>query len=167
MRHTIGQLAVVGDQQQAFRFLVEPADCENPFAKLREQVDDARTSRRIVIRADNSSRLVERKVDLALQLNLFAVEFNLLGIRIGTERDVGDDLAIDADSARRDVLFALPPSVDARRREDLRKTLRSKLRCSGVLMLGQSFAGRRIVVAIKFVTEVGGVLKGFGVFLLL
>ncbi len=167
MRHAIGQLAVVGDEQQAFRLFVEPADRENPFAKLWEQVDDSRTPRRIMVRADHSARLVEREVDLALQLDLLAIEFNLLRIRIGPECDIGDDLAIDRDSAGRDVLFALPPSVDSRRRENLREPLRSELRRSGILVLGQSFARRRIVVAIELVTEVGGVLEGFGVFLLL
>lgn len=146
--HAVGQLAVVRDQQQAFGLFVEPADRENPFAKLREQINDSRTPRWIVIRADNPARLVEREVHLALQLDLLAVELNLLRIRIGTERDVGDDLAIDTDSASRDVLLALSPSVDARRRKNFREPLRSKLRRSGILVLGQPLARRRIVVAI-------------------
>ena len=135
MRHAVREFAIIRNQQQAFRFFVEPADRENPFAKLRKQINDARTSRRIVIRADNSARLVEREVNFLLQLDLLAIEFNFLRIRIGPKRDIGDDFAIDGDSAGRHILFALPPRIDSGRRQNFREPLRSKLRRAGILML--------------------------------
>ena len=138
--HAVGEFAVIRDEQQAFRFFVEPADRENPFAELRKQINNARPSRRVVIRADHSARLVEREVDLLVQLDLLAVEFNLLRIRIGPKRDVGDDFAIHSDSTGRHVLFALPPRIDSRRRQNLGQSLRSKLRRPGILMLGRTLA---------------------------
>ena len=130
--HAIRQLAIVRDQQQAFGFFVEPTDRKDSLFELREQVDDSRLARRIEICAEDAARLVEHEIHFAMHLVLLAVEFNLLRVRIGSKRDVGDDLAIHGDSARGDELFALPPSINPRRRQNFRQSLRSKLRWPGV-----------------------------------
>ena len=79
MREPVGQLAVVGDEDQPFARHVEPADAEGARRVGRQQVDDARPAGRIARRADHARRLVDGKVDeLRPACSDFAVDADFL-----------------------------------------------------------------------------------------
>ena len=59
----IGQVAVVGQQQQPLAVLVEPADGVDALADVRHQVDGQRPAGRVVIGAEVAARLVDQPVD--------------------------------------------------------------------------------------------------------
>ena len=60
----VGQLAVVGQQQQALRVGVEPADGEHPRLG-RHEVDDGGPAMGVLGRRDDAGGLVEQVVDEA------------------------------------------------------------------------------------------------------
>ena len=144
----VGQFAVVRDQQQAFRFFVEPADREQPLFELREQVENSRAASRIEVGANDAARLVQHEIHFAMLLEPFAIEFDLLRVRIGAKGQIGNDFAIDGDSAGGNELFALATRVDTSRGENFRQPLRSELRGRGRFTRAFDFGGRRIAVAV-------------------
>jgi hypothetical protein len=63
MGEPVGQLAVVGHEDQSFARYVEPTNAKNPRRVGRKQVGDAWPAGRVARRADDADRLVDGKVD--------------------------------------------------------------------------------------------------------
>ena len=63
MRQPVGQIAVVGHQDQPFAVQVEPADGEQPSVARRHQVDHPGTARRVAVRRDHAVGLVDGVVN--------------------------------------------------------------------------------------------------------
>ena len=86
MRHALGELAVVGEDDQPLGIVVEPADRIEVAgdAGAATQIDDRRPPLRIRPRADDAARLVEQQIALArLRLEPAAVDADLVGVGIG------------------------------------------------------------------------------------
>ena len=79
---------------------VEPADGKDPFLG-RHQIDHARPAAGIVVRRDDADRLVDGEVEPLRLAERLAIDANFLPQRIDAGAQLGDDLAIDLDAARR------------------------------------------------------------------
>jgi len=93
----VGELAVVGQQDQAGRVRVQPADREQAKGAA-DQADDGRASLRIARRRDDARRLVDRVDDASDRVvaNAPAVERDLVA-RLDPARRVEDRLATNPD----------------------------------------------------------------------
>ena len=76
----VGELAVVGDEDQPFARHVEPADAEDARRVGRQHVDDARPAGRVAGRADDALRFVDGEVDRLAFVKDFAVDADLLRV---------------------------------------------------------------------------------------
>jgi hypothetical protein len=74
MGQLVGQLAVVGQEEEADAHLVEPTHGINPLGNLGEKVDDPGTARGVVVGRDVTFRLVDGEVDRPLDLHLLAID---------------------------------------------------------------------------------------------
>ena len=63
MHEPIGQIAVVGEQQQSFAVLVEPAHGVDPLGDLGHQVDGARPAGGVAVGAQVAARFVDEPID--------------------------------------------------------------------------------------------------------
>ena len=97
MGQAVGQVAVVGEHQQALGVDVEPADREDP-GLAGHQVDDGRPALRIGGGGDDAGRLVEQVVDEAGANTTAAPRRRRPGRRPGVDppTELGD-LAVDRD----------------------------------------------------------------------
>ena len=113
----MGQLPVVGDQQQPFAVLIQSPDGEQPLGRLGEQVDHPGTSLGIAVGAEHPGRLVDEVVRPAVNVEPFAIEADILHVGIDAGPQFGDGLTIDGHAARGDVLFATAAGADAGHRQ--------------------------------------------------
>jgi len=102
MRHALGELAVVGEQNQALGIGIQPADgIEVPAdAAARHQIDDGRALLRIRSRAHHAARLEHQQVPARRRLlepAAIDLHFVVLEVRLGPE--LGDHAAVHLDSA--------------------------------------------------------------------
>ena len=108
----VGQLAVVGQQDQARRVRVEPPHRIEPLAAGDER-DDRRPSLRVLGRAHVARGLVERVDDvLALQGGHAAVDRDVVALP-HVARRIADDLAADGDAPGEHELLRGPARGDA------------------------------------------------------
>jgi hypothetical protein len=66
MRETRGEIAVVGQEQQALGLVVEPPDRVDVFTHAAQQIDDRRAPLRIRPRGDVAAGLVEEQIAMML-----------------------------------------------------------------------------------------------------
>jgi hypothetical protein len=130
VRQTIGQLAVIGQEHQPNAHLVEPADRIHALGDLRQQVDDARLSGRVVVGRDVTLRLVDRDVDRFLAMDHLPVEGNLRLARINLGPQLSNDRSVDGNAALENQFLTSPARADACVREDLLKALQTPWRRS-------------------------------------
>ena len=74
----LGQVAVVGQQQQALAVLVEPADGVDALIDVRDQVEGQRPAGGVVVGAEVAARLVDRPVDVLLGPDGMVVDGDLV-----------------------------------------------------------------------------------------
>ena len=106
----VDDVAVIGQEDQAFRVLVQPADGEQPL-RMADEIDDV-VLYGTVGRALDADGLVEREVDPArFSGDRPAVDLDLIAIEnLGTERRDG---AVYLDTARGNPGIGLAPRADA------------------------------------------------------
>ncbi len=107
MSQTVGQFAVIGDQQQTFGVLVQPSHRKQPGFHRRQQIDYARPACGIGVGAETAFRLVQQEVFLRVNLQPLTVDRNFLRVGIDAHAQAVRDLAIDRDSPRRDVFLTM------------------------------------------------------------
>ena len=112
MSQQVGQLAVVGDEDQSFAHPVEPTDGKQPLVAGNE-IDHSRSSRGIVVGGDGADRLVEHVDDPLRMRQSLTIDPDLLTKRIDPGSQFGDDLAIDFDAALSDQLLAAAAAPEA------------------------------------------------------
>ena len=113
MREAVGQLAVVGDEDQPFARHIEPADAKHARRIRRQQIGHARPAGRIARRGNDAGRLVDGEVHQLRLRQHFAIDANFLLQRIDARAQLGDDLPIDFDAAFANQLFAFAPAGNA------------------------------------------------------
>ena len=125
MRQPVGQVAVVGDQDQPLAVQVEPADGEQPGIGGFDQIDDAHSARGIAVCAQHARGFVDGEVFEPSRVQGDTIDANGLVGRIDPRAQFGDDAAIDLDAAGGDQFLALPPAAEPRGRQHFLQTLRS------------------------------------------
>ena len=115
MRQPIGQLAVVGDQDQSFTVDVESADIVDASDILGNHIDHAGSARWITCRADNTSWLVDRIGDQFWACQWLAVNTDFLSASIHSGSKRGDHLAIYFHPTFEHQTFALAAAGDPSR----------------------------------------------------
>lgn len=114
-----GQLAVVGQEQQAFGVVVEPSDRVDALAHARQQVDDSRPALGIGHRRHIAARFVQQEIAERLAHGDPApVDADVILFRVGFRSELAHDGAIDADASLEHQAFSRAPGGDTGRRED-------------------------------------------------
>ena len=109
MQQSVGQLSVVGEEEQPLRIVVEPAHGKDAWPGPRKQIDDDRTALRIGPARDVATRLVEKDVRACLgALEGPAIEGDPVdvGIRLGAR--LAAHVAVDGDAPRGQDRFSAP-----------------------------------------------------------
>lgn len=112
MHDTVGDFAVVRQQQQAFGLPVEPADRHDALVD-RHEVHDGVAASLVRCRRDVAAGLVEQNIAPADGRDQLAVDLDLLGGGIDFAAKLGDDLAVNTDASFEDQLLGAPPGRDA------------------------------------------------------
>jgi hypothetical protein len=135
----VGQVAVVGHEQQAFAQVVETANGIETFARLREELHHRRAAFGIAHRGHEALGLVEHVVAETLgALEQFAIDADVVVGSIGLTAELGDDFAVDLNAALGDQLFGMAAAGDSSLGENLLEAIefRSGCRfCNGVDLL--------------------------------
>ena len=98
MQQAGGQLAVIGQQQQPGRVIVEPTDRKDALAHPAEQLTDRWPPFGVGQGADHTSRFVEQKIQPGrVEGDGLAVNNNGVASRVRGRPQPGDRLAVDPD----------------------------------------------------------------------
>ena len=113
MGQQVGEIAVVGDQDQPFAHPVEPADGKEPPLS-RHEIDHPGPSSGVKVGRDRAHRFVEQ-VDDPLGIGQpFAIDADLLTPRIDLCPEGRDHATVHFDAAGRDQLLTGPPAAEPR-----------------------------------------------------
>ncbi len=123
MSETVGQFAVVRDQDQAFGGHIESADTKYARGVRRHQVSDSRPAGRIASCCYDTDRLVHGEVcEPGLQQD-FAIDPNFVLQWIDARSELGYHFSINFNATFQDQLFANAPAGDAGLRENFLEAL--------------------------------------------
>jgi hypothetical protein len=119
MREARRQLAFVGEEQQAFRVVVESSDRIDALADARQQIDDRRPALRIDDGRHIPARLVQQEIAERLAHgDSPAVDPDVVVFRIGFRAELAHDGAVHADAALEHQAFGGAPGGHAGGGED-------------------------------------------------
>ena len=120
MEHRLGDLTVVGEQEQPLGIEVQTADREQArFPRLgRQEIQHGRPPLRISRGGDDPARLVQDPVAPGLRDDGAPVQFDLVLIRVCGRAESGDH-AVDAHAPEANQLLGSPPGRHARPGQDL------------------------------------------------
>lgn len=140
MREPVGELAVVGHEQQARRIHVEPTDRVEPQAAgMVDEVDRARATLGIAVGADHALGLEEQHVRHArVAAHAAAVGDDLVLDRVDPRGQAGDDGAVHLDEALGDHLLATASAGHARIGKELLQADAARGVGEGVVGLGHA-----------------------------
>ena len=141
----VGELAVVGQEDQAGALLVEPADRVDALGDLREQVDDQGLAGGVVVGRDVTLGLVDGVIDVPLGVDLLAVDGDDLVLRVDLGPQLPDGLAVDRDSALEDQLLAGAARADPGVGENLLEPFEPAVGLAFVAALGGVLTGAVLV----------------------
>ena len=118
-----GQVAVVGEEQQPFTVVIQPADWIDVLTHTLEEIEDGLTPLRIRSGRDHARRFVQQDVSMALRrAETPAVDPDVVCSRIGLHPHLADRLAVDRNASLVDELLCGTPRSDAGLRQDFLKT---------------------------------------------
>jgi hypothetical protein len=124
------EVAVVGEQQQAFRVVVEPAHRVDVLPHAWQQVEDGRPALRVLPRRHVATRLVEQDVAVARgHAHALAVDADVVAGRIGSRAQLEHGDAVHRHPAVHDQRFRRAPRGDAGGGENLLEAIAG--RCWG------------------------------------
>jgi hypothetical protein len=112
MHDTVGNFAVVRQQEQAFSLPVEPADRHDTLVD-RHEVHDGVAAAFVGRRRNVAAGLVEQDVAPSDGRDQLAIDFDLLGGGIDFAPKLGDDFTVHTDAPFEDQLLGAPPGRDA------------------------------------------------------
>jgi len=118
------EFPVVGEQQQAFRVVIEAPDGVDVLAHLRQQVEHRRPALGVLPRRHVPARLVEQDVAVPRRHpHALAVHSDVVAGRVGPRAEFQDGDAVHRHPAVHDQCFRRAPRRDAGGGEDLLKTI--------------------------------------------
>src|SRR5579859_2173005 len=104
----VGQFAVIGEEQQSFRGIVQPSYGINALTDISDQVHDRRTALRICYRGYIALGFVEQQVDVALlAAQQLAIYFDVIALEVGLAAKFSNSLAVHRYPPLRDQLLGL------------------------------------------------------------
>jgi hypothetical protein len=109
MEQSVGQLSVVGEEEQSLRIVVEPTHGKDARPSRREQIDDDGAALRIGPARDVAARLV--KEDVRARLGAFerpAIEGDPVDVGIGLGARLAAHVAVDGDATGGQDRFSAP-----------------------------------------------------------
>jgi hypothetical protein len=98
----IGEVAVVGQQDQPGAVLVQSADREDALSDSGKQIDHPGTPRRIGVGRDVASRLVDGEVNQSFLANRLTIDGDLVAIGIHPGSEFPSDLTVDGHPSLKD-----------------------------------------------------------------
>ena len=108
MHEAVGQVAVVGQEQQALGHVVEPPDVCQP-RRVIHQIEDGFSAARVGPGRHDARGFVQHDPDgRSGSDNLFAVDANLVAFRVDALTDLGD-AAVDGDTTSRNEILGVAP----------------------------------------------------------
>lgn len=117
--HAIGEIAVVGEEQETARMVFEAADGKDAFANAVEKIADAAAAFGIAHGGDDLRGLMEHDVDeLGRGLEKLAGNFDVVAGGVGLGAQLSDEAAVDGDEAGRDHLFGVASRGEAGASDD-------------------------------------------------
>jgi hypothetical protein len=109
-----GQVAVVGEKDEAGSGVFEIANRIDAFGKAAKKIAESFAALRIGERRDDLGWFVEEKIDVARSgLDESAGGFDFVGGRIGLGAEFSDDSAVDPDLAGENEFFGVTAGSDA------------------------------------------------------
>ena len=113
MRQSLGEVPVIGEDQQPRGVGVQPPDVKESFLAVCDDLAQIGPAILILHRADDAARLVEHKVGvIGRRRKPLAIDPHDIGQRIDPSTHLGDHFAVDLDPASRHVVLAAPPARD-------------------------------------------------------
>jgi len=104
---TMGDLAIVCQQQQPLGLAIEPSDWHDALVD-RHEVHDGVAAALVGGGRDVATRLVEQNVASSNCRDQLTVDLDLLCVGVNLAAEFGDDLAINADTPFEDQFFGAP-----------------------------------------------------------
>lgn len=117
MHDPVGEITVVGEQQQSFGVAVEPSHGIDAFGHV-DETHHRPPVALILDGRDEAARLVEQEVARPLAFDRVAIDENDRVVWISFRAELGDDLAVDADAAGGDQFLGGASRSDASGREN-------------------------------------------------
>lgn len=115
MRQPIGQVAVVGQEQESLAVGVEPSDGKEPRI-IRHQPDNRRPALRVEGGRDDADRLMQRQVATRIarygHLDKLAVDSDHIRVGIDTRAKLAHDASVDGNASVHDHIFGGPQRSD-------------------------------------------------------
>jgi hypothetical protein len=113
MHQPIGQIAIVGNEQESFAVPVETAHGKNPFVKIREQIEIGGPPLRIVVGTDHVTRFIHQEVNERLGLYQLTVQAYLTYAGLNLDGGGLGKIPINRNPAICDKMFAGTPGSKA------------------------------------------------------
>lgn len=102
----VGQLAVIGHEQQAFTGVIKASDGIDTFTHVLDQAHHRRAAFRIRDGGDITPGLVNQKINVLFSaVKQLAIHFDVVAGEISFGAQLSDDLSVDRDATLRDQFF--------------------------------------------------------------
>ena len=99
MGEPLGEIAIVGEKNEAFGLRVKTADVEEPGKFFGQKIKDGISGVHIFSRRDEARRLVQQDGEQWFGMNKLAIHFHVVA-RTRLCAEIRADLAVDGDTAR-------------------------------------------------------------------
>lgn len=116
MHHPVGNVAVVGQEEESLGITVEATDRIDPLRHV-DELHDGPAVALVLRRGDVAARFVENDITRSLGPQEFAVDADLGANRIGFCAEFGYNIAVDSDAPLGDQGFGDPARGDSARGE--------------------------------------------------
>ena len=164
MHQSVGQLTVIGEQQQTLGLGVETSDVEKSLTggdALADKIVETGATELVVHRGVDAARLVQREGDdLLVGDDADTVDADDVVLRVDTHALRGDDGAVDLDTTRLDELLTHPAGGDTRSGEDLLQAGLLRVRLGRLLLLVPLCPGLLRGLTVRHMLVAGGTRIG-------
>jgi hypothetical protein len=123
VHHPVGQIAIVREQQKAFRISIEPADRVNPLLHV-DELHNSVAVTLVVGRGNVPCWLVEHVIDQAPLRQGLAINADPRPIRVNFGAKHSDHFAVDRNPAGANEILRAPAGTGATGGEDALKTFK-------------------------------------------
>lgn len=127
VRHSLREVAIVRQDEEAFGLRIEPADIEKARELRGQEVEDRVARVGVGAGRNKPDGFVQDDVELAFATHQPAPDFDVISLG-GLRAEVGADAAVDRDAAVGNQLIAMPPRTGTGGGEKTIQAHREKLR---------------------------------------